>query len=274
MGEPGIQSGLAGGMGWTSEKENVEMSMLKTVRWRQVAFVLFVALLVVSEVVLGEEGGKKHRTFLDTAKDGGAMEYVLLLVSVAGFALALRAMVTLRPHLIRPPELAAELNNLVQEGNVEGAFDAAQGDNSMLGAVALAALSNAQYGQEAMEGAMNDMGEVEANKIMSQIGVLNLIAAIAPMLGLTGTTLGMIETFTVMSAGGAEITADKMAKGISIALICTFTGLLVAIPLLVIAFFLKAKVTQVIFEINNDVSEMIRVVVAGGGGSGEAPAEG
>jgi biopolymer transport protein ExbB/TolQ len=60
-----------------------------------------------------------------------------------------------------------------------------------------------------------------------------------------------------------------MARGISIALICTFTGLMVAIPLLVIAFFLKARITQVMFEINNDCNEMIRVIMGGG-----APAEG
>jgi len=109
---------------------------------------------------------------------------------------------------------------------------------------------------------------------MHKVGQLQMIAAIAPMLGLTGTTVGMIETFTVMSAGGAEITADKMARGISIALICTFTGLMVAIPLLVIAFFLKARITQVIFEINNDCNEMARAISGGGAGGGEQAAEG
>jgi len=241
------------------------MSMWRAIRWREAAVVLGVVLLAVNGSVLAEEAAKHQRTFLDTAKDAGFMEVILLLVSVAGFALALQALVTLRSHLMRPPELAAELRNLVEEGNVEGAFDAAQGDMSLLGQMALAVLSNAQNGKEAMEGAMNDSGAVESNKLMNKIGTLNLIAAIAPMLGLTGTTVGMIETFAAMSAGGAEVTADKMARGISIALICTFTGLMVAIPLLVIAFFLKSRVTQVIFEINNDCNEMIRVILGGGG---------
>ena len=245
------------------------MSMLRTIRWREAAVILGVVALVLSGSVGAEE--KHTRTFLDTAKDAGFMEYILLLVSVAGFALALQALVTLRSHLMRPPELAAELRNLVEEGNVEGAFDAAQGDASLLGQMALAVLSNAQNGKEAMESAMNDTGAVESNKLMNKIGTLNLIAAIAPMLGLTGTTVGMIETFTVMSSGGGDITADKMARGISIALICTFTGLMVAIPLLVIAYFLKARVTQVIYEINNDCNEMIRVILGGGE---PAPAEG
>jgi len=200
---------------------------------------------------------------IDMAKDAGFMEYVIILVSIAGFALALQAMVTMRAHLLRPPELANELINCCQEGNLDAAVEAAQGDGSMLGTVAFATLSNAQYGKEAMEGAMADAGEVEANKLMNKIGMLNLIAAIAPMLGLTGTTLGMIATFAVISVKAEQVTAADMAKGIGIALVCTFSGLMVAIPLLCIAFFLKSKVTQVVLEIANDCNEMIRTVTSG-----------
>jgi len=245
---------------------------IRSINWKHAAKAVCLVLALSAVNVFAESAGggeKKHASFLDTAMEAGFVEYVLLLVSIAGFALALQALVQIRAHLLRPPELATELQDLLREGNLEGAFDVAQGDGSFLGTVALATLSNAQYGKEAMDSAMSDVGEVETNKLMNKIGTLNLIAAIAPMLGLTGTTVGMIETFTAMSAGGAEITADKMAKGISIALICTFTGLIVAIPLLVCAFFLKARVTQIVSEVSNDCNEMIRIVT-----SGEQPAEG
>ncbi|HEY3322630.1 MAG TPA: MotA/TolQ/ExbB proton channel family protein [Planctomycetota bacterium] len=246
------------------------MQTFRSINWKRAGLALGLVLAFTAIGAFAAEGHGGARgtpSFLDTAKDAGFMEYILLLVSIAGFALALQALVTLRAHLLRPPELAAELSNLVQEGNVEGAFDVAQGDNSLLGVMALATLSNAQYGKIAMEGALADTGEVEGNKLMNKVNTLNLIAAIAPMLGLTGTTVGMIETFATMSAGGAEITADKMAKGISIALICTFTGLMVAIPLLVLAFFLKARLVQVMLEVGNDCNEMIRLIT-----SGEQPA--
>jgi len=208
--------------------------------------------------------------FLDMAKDAGFMEYIILLVSIAGFALALQAIVTMRAHLLRPPELANELINLVQEGNLDGAIEAAQGDGSFLGAVSFATLSNAQNGKEAMESAMADAGEIEATKLMNRIGMLSLIAAIAPMLGLTGTTIGMILTFAVIAVKADAVTASDMAKGIAVALVCTFTGLMVAIPLLIIAYFLKARVTQVIMEISNDCGEMVRMITSGETGGGEA----
>ena len=246
------------------------MKTWRAINWKSIGL-LALTFAIMTASAFAEEAAPKSgssSSFFETAAKAGVMELVLLIVSIAGVALCLQALVTLRAHLLRPPELAAELNNLVQEGNLDGAFDAAQGDASFLGAVAFATLSNAQYGKEAMEGALADTGEVEANKLMTKVNTLNLIAAIAPMLGLTGTTLGMMKTFQAMSAG-SNVTPDKMAEGISVALVCTFTGLCVAIPLLTVAYFLKSRVTQIVFEVSNDCNELIRAAT-----SGEQPAEG
>ncbi|MCW8129748.1 MAG: MotA/TolQ/ExbB proton channel family protein [Planctomycetota bacterium] len=202
--------------------------------------------------------------FLDMAKDSGFMEYVLLIVSIAGVALGLQALVSVRPHLLRPPQTSSELITLCQEGNIDEALELAQSDNTFLGNVAAAALSQSQLGKEAMEGAMADAGELESGKYIHKIGTLGLIAAIAPMLGLTGTTLGMIKTFAVIAVKADAVTASDMARGISIALVCTFTGLMVAIPLLILGFFLKSKLTHTIHEISNDVGEMIRAITGEG----------
>jgi biopolymer transport protein ExbB len=215
--------------------------------------------LTLSTGAHATEGG----SFMDMAKEAGIMGGLLLLTSVAGFALSFQALVAIRVHLMRPPELATELINCVQEGNLDGAVEAAQSDGSFLGAVAFATLSNAQYGKESMESAMSDTGEIEANKFLAKIGVLQLIAAIAPMLGLTGTTIGMIFTFSAIAAKADAVTTADMAKGIGVALVCTFMGLMVAIPLLVISFFLKLRVQQVILEIANDCNEMIRILQGG-----------
>lgn len=236
------------------------MTKWMSANWKPAVMVLGLTLVCLSTGAFAEEAKVvSHPSLLDNMKKAGFMEWILIFVSIAGMALSLQAMVTIRAHILRPPELANELINLCQEGNIEGALEVAQADNSFLGNVAAATLNNHQYGKDAMEGAMADMGEIQSNTVMNKVGTLNLIAAIAPMLGLTGTTLGMMETFAAMSAGGAEITADKMAGGITVALVCTFTGLMVAIPLLTIAFILKANATKIIYEIANDVNEMIRI---------------
>lgn len=229
---------------------------MKMVRVAMVLGVL--ALLAHAGAYAGDD--VQGAGFLDMAKDSGLMEYVLLIVSIAGVALGLQALVSIRPHLLRPPQTASELITLCQEGNIDEALELAQSDNTFLGNVAAATLANSQHGKEAMESAMADAGELEAGKYISKIGTLGLIAAIAPMLGLTGTTLGMIKTFAVIAVKADAVTASDMARGISIALVCTFTGLMVAIPLLIVGFFLKSKLTHTIHEISNDVGEMVRAV--------------
>jgi len=149
-----------------------------------------------------------------------------------------------------------------RRGDVEGAFDAAQGDASLLGQLALAVLSNAQNGKEAMESAMNDTGAVESNKLMNKNRHAEPHRRHRAMLGLTGTTVGMIETFTVMSSGGRRNHADKMARGISIALICTFTGLMVAIPCWSSPISSKPASRRWSSRSITDCNEMIRVILA------------
>jgi len=229
--------------------------MSKTVnKW---AWLVMAGLVVlVSPIAHASDGG----SFLSVAKNMSFMGYVLVAVSIAGVALGLQAFVAIRPHLLRPPHTAQELIALCQEGNLEEASELAQSEDNFLAKVATATLANAQYGEKAMESAMVDAGEIETGKYLAKIGVLNLIAALAPMLGLTGTTLGMIKTFAIIGEKADAVTASDMAIGISEALVCTFIGLMVAIPLLSIGFFLKTKLMQSVHEISNDVGEMARAV--------------
>jgi biopolymer transport protein ExbB len=85
--------------------------------------------------------------------------------------------------------------------------------------------------------------EVVASKIPEadrRAQFLNVLISSAPLLGLLGTVLGMLTTFHAISTGGGK-TADMIAKGISEALITTEVGLLVALPGLMLAFFVKRQ---------------------------------
>lgn len=217
---------------------------------------------VAYQVVMGEEGappaGSGDVSFFAVAKNMTFMGYILIMVSIAGFALFLQCLAQIRPHLLRPPELAQELVSLCQEGNLEEAGNAAQSDDSMLGVVATAALSNIDRGKQSMQEAMQEAGDIESQKYIFRIGMLQLIGAVAPMLGLTGTTLGMIKTFAVIGKKADAVSPSDMAIGISEALICTFLGLMVAIPLIIGSYFLKGRLNQTTSEVANDVNEMIR----------------
>jgi len=229
-----------------------------------VALVGLIALVLFSGVAWGgEEGGggsaaSESVGFFSVAKNMSFMGYILLLLSITGVALFLQALVQIRGPVLRPPGLAQELISLCEEGNLDEAASVAQSDTSMLGVIAAGTLANFDRGKEAMQEAMFDQGEIEMNRYNFKVGILQLIGAVAPMLGLTGTTLGMIKTFAVIGVKADAVSASDMAVGISEALVCTFLGLFIAIPLIAGAYFLKGKLTQTAMEIINDVNEMIR----------------
>ena len=77
------------------------------------------------------------------------------------------------------------------------------------------------------------------------VGALSLIAAIAPLMGLTGTVLGMIESFRVMAASGGGAGIGLLAKGIWEALITTAAGLLVAIPAEIAYHYLEGRLDEI-----------------------------
>jgi biopolymer transport protein ExbB len=77
-------------------------------------------------------------------------------------------------------------------------------------------------------------------QLRGRLPIINALAAVAPLLGLLGTVLGMIETFQVISVFGTS-NARAMASGISVALITTETGLLIAIPGLFVSGALMRK---------------------------------
>jgi len=99
-----------------------------------------------------------------------------------------------------------------------------------------------------MKEILEEVGRQEVAHLERFVGVLALIAAISPLLGLLGTVIGMIEVFQVISVEGVG-KADVLAAGISKALNTTAAGMAIAIPTLVAYRYFEAKVNQYVIDI-------------------------
>jgi len=88
-------------------------------------------------------------------------------------------------------------------------------------------------------------GSRDIKTLEKGVGALSLIAAIAPLMGLTGTVLGMIESFRVMATCGGGAGIGLLAKGIWEALITTAAGLLVAIPAEIAYHYLEGCLDEI-----------------------------
>ena len=119
----------------------------------------------------------------------------------------------------------------------------------MLGEIITAALDKRDFGFDAMRESAEMTAVAEQNKFMQQISWLSLLAAIAPMLGLLGTVVGMIGAFMEMaSSPTGSVGAADLSGTIGGAMVTTATGLIIAIPMMVFFFYLRAKVNKAVLD--------------------------
>ncbi|MBL6903772.1 MAG: MotA/TolQ/ExbB proton channel family protein [SAR86 cluster bacterium] len=158
----------------------------------------------------------QKKTFFQRIADGGLVGYVIILLGLGGVALASERIYVLRNVLMK-------IKN--QENN-----DSVSDDN-LLGMLINTANKNINESLDSLELILDEKIQSIIPTIEVRVKAIKLIATVAPLLGLLGTVIGMIETFQAITLFG---TGDPklMAGGISQALVTTMLGLIVAAPLL------------------------------------------
>jgi biopolymer transport protein ExbB len=112
--------------------------------------------------------------------------------------------------------------------------------------------------EEALERHIQEAGEREVPELRKRLRLLSVIAAVAPLLGLLGTILGMITAFKTVAASGEALgRTELLAKGIYEAMVTTAAGLVVAIPTLLFYHWLSARVEQLVAEVDRMTVEFI-----------------
>ena len=106
-----------------------------------------------------------------------------------------------------------------------------------------------------------EVGRREAAELERYSGIVGIVAAIAPLLGLLGTVWGMILTFRVIEEGGIG-QVGQLAGGISTALVTTFAGLSVGIPALMAHRWLLARVDDLLLDMEEAALELLDRVAA------------
>lgn len=169
----------------------------------------------------------------------------LLLCSVIALALVAERLWSLRTATVAPPTLLDEVMG-VTRSSVPGTDVVHKlGENSVLGGVLAAGLraviAEPRITEEALRQAFENAGRVAVHRLERYLNALGTIASAAPLLGLLGTVVGMIEIFGSQAPGGST-NPQQLAHGISIALYNTAFGLIVAIPALMFYRYFRGRV--------------------------------
>jgi biopolymer transport protein ExbB len=184
----------------------------------------------------------------------------LIACSVLAVALVIERFVSLKTRKVAPPKLLDEAL-AVSRHTVPGNDVVAQlAQNSVLGTVLASGFralnSNPRCSDADLRASMEAAGREAAHGLEKYLVALATIASAAPLLGLLGTVIGMIEIFGSQAPGGGN--PAQMAQGISIALYNTAFGLIVAIPSLIFWRYFRARVDSYLLTLELAAERMLR----------------
>lgn len=185
-------------------------------------------------------------------KAGGWLMLPLLLCSVFTVAITLERIIRLRRKEVLPAEIVVtpqeDLAKIVQQLQQN-----AQLQQSALGQILSVAWSSRAEGEQFTRAQMEVAASQEIHYLEKNINFLGTISAIAPLLGLLGTVIGIIESFLMIDVG-SNVSPTLMIPGISKALITTAMGMVVAIPALIAYRYLQRVVQEYIAELEQQAT--------------------
>lgn len=182
----------------------------------------------------------------------------LIIASIISLAIIFERLYTLRRDQIVPSSL---LQNTV-ESLRRGAFDAnslnALALGSPLGRVLAAGIRNLKSNRDVMKESLEEAGRAVSHDLGRYLTTLGTIASVAPLLGLLGTVIGMVEIFGSQTPSGGN--PAVLAHGISVALYNTAFGLIVAIPSMIFYRFFRGKVDALLVEMEQQAVTLVELV--------------
>lgn len=201
--------------------------------------------------------------FMNVVTSSGWLGVVLWLAlgacSVAGFSLIVDSFVTVREKKIVPKSLVDRVREAIEQGDVMKALKECEKEPGPLANVLSTGFSNVSEGFDAVQEAVGVAADLESEKLLQRVTYLNVVANLAPMLGLLGTVQGMIAAFAnlaTMQAGAAQ--QQMLAVNIAQALYTTAAGLIAAVPAIAFFYFFRNKATRIILGMEALTTDLVK----------------
>lgn len=201
-------------------------------------------------------------TLLQLIRAGGGTMILLGLISVAALAFVIYFFLTYRPEKIAPEEFSRNVTGKLAAGRVADARQVCLGQENILARITIAALDREDRGAVAMREAAELTAKTEVSKLWEGLSYLSDIAVIAPLVGLLGTVLGMIDSFNVIAFATGSAKPVLLAGGIAKAMVATAGGLVIAIPASIFYSFFRAKVFKITAKVESFTSEAVDILTA------------
>jgi len=182
----------------------------------------------------------------------------LILTSIFGVAIILERFWSLRKSQIIPEGLIVEIKTMIKQNNLDNNKVNIIKSSSPLGDLLAVAIIKRKDNVEVIKSALDERAGIIVHDLERYLGVLVTIATVAPLLGLFGTIIGMVELFSSFTSSGHDVAV--FARGISIALYNTAGGIVVAVPAMIAYRFFRSKIDNYLNEMEHYAIQIVEIL--------------
>lgn len=194
--------------------------------------------------------------FVDKVIEAGGSMVPLAICSVISIAVIIERAVHLKRKNVIDDGLVKDISRHIQNGDYTAARGSGQQSSTIFGTIVDKGIEVHQIEGSDLDTALTETSSRELPQLEKFLNVLALIGSIAPLLGLFGTVYGMIMSFDEIAKESVD--KELMAKGISVALITTGTGLLIAIPAIIANNYFRGRVDYFYRETEEGILAIMR----------------
>lgn len=194
-------------------------------------------------------------------RDGGTFIYLIILVSLIGFAIILERVTSLIfKYPIDAKSLWNGISKSVQAGEMNKARAMCKDNPAPLARLIHRGLNSHDQDPDSVQNAIDEATLEIIPDIEKRTPYLAMLANVSTMLGLLGTIHGLIQAFSAVGTADPSQKAALLASGISIALYTTASGLIVAIPILIMYSILQSKTHRLVDELDEYAIKLLNLL--------------
>ena len=182
----------------------------------------------------------------------------LIFASVVALAIIGERFFALRESTVAPKNLLPEVQTGLAKGGITKETIARLEQHSLLGQLFASALANSKNSREITKEAIEETGRAVDHQLGKYLSTLGSIATVAPLLGLLGTVIGMVELFGAFTRTGHDVA--QFARGISVALYNTAAGIVVAVPAMLTYRYFRAKVDSLLVDMEQQAIKLVEII--------------
>jgi len=191
---------------------------------------------------------------------GGPLIFLLLGCSLLAVAIFLERLFHYHRSAIVVQDLLTGVSNLVSRKNYVEALTVSAGTPGPVARVLKAVLTRQDAPRDELKAIVQEAGQLEVPRLERHLAVLIAIAYVAPLIGLLGTILGLVDTFLPVAQNGFA-TATEMSRGIYRSLVTSAAGIAVAIPAYLLYAWLASSVRQFMHDMERAGIEIVNMIM-------------